>query len=121
MRWLASGSFVVAIIVAACRQPSQVSPMSPNVETPRQMVAASCPTIARTCDRSVSDAWVMSEVQTACWGCHGKDGSAGHDLVDVAALRAAPIGDMVGSCEMPPNGLSDENRIKIVQWAACTP
>jgi len=118
VRWLASGGFVViALVVAACHQPA---PMS-RVETPPQARARSCPAIAKTCDRSVTDAWVMAEVQTQCWGCHGKGGSAGHDLVDLAAVKAAPIADMVGSCEMPPNGLSPEDRTKIVQWASCSP
>jgi hypothetical protein len=99
-------------VVAACREPAQTEAQHP---------AKACPAIAARCDRAVTDDQVFHEVQARCWGCHGAGGPAGHDFVDLHALRAAPVGDMVGSCQMPPQGLPDPERQMLVTWAACPP
>jgi len=49
-------------------------------------------------------------------------GSANHDFLDVSALRAAPVADMLASCQMPPDGappLAEAERRALASWAAC--
>jgi hypothetical protein len=64
---------------------------------------------------------VFALVKSRCWGCHGARGIAGHDFVDIAALRGAPVDDMVRSCQMPPDRglLSDADRGMLLDWASC--
>jgi hypothetical protein len=74
-----------------------------------------------TCDASITDEAVFGLVKRRCWACHATNGLAGHDFPAIAALRAAPVLDMVGSCQMPPDGapLPDEDRRRLVDWATC--
>jgi hypothetical protein len=75
-----------------------------------------------TCDASITDDAVFDLVKRRCWACHASNGLAGHDFASIAALRSAPIIDMVGSCQMPPDGsaLADEDRQRLVDWARCS-
>ncbi len=102
MRWLAS-----ALLVAACREPP-----------PRPPPPRACPAVA-ACDPAITDDAAFGIVRQRCWGCHGTNGIANHDFPDIAALRAAPVVDMVGSCQMPPDGLDDADRRRLVSWAQC--
>jgi hypothetical protein len=81
-----------------------------------------CVTIAPACDPSIGDAAAIAIVHTRCFGCHDAGGIADHDLTSLAALRAAPIAQMVGTCQMPPDGeapLAEPDRRALVAWAAC--
>jgi hypothetical protein len=73
------------------------------------------------CDAAIDDAKVFAFVRRHCWACHATDGIAGHDFPDLVALRAAPVVDMVGSCQMPPDGspLGEADRAMLVDWASC--
>ena len=75
------------------------------------------------CDggEAVDDAQAMQIVEQRCWACHGAHGVAGHDFVDIPALRRAPIGEMIGTCQMPPDGsvLSDADRRTLLAWSEC--
>jgi hypothetical protein len=73
------------------------------------------------CDATIEDTTVMKLVTSRCWACHGSNGIAGHDFPDLAALRKAPVGDMIGSCQMPPDGapLAEADRRMLVHWASC--
>ena len=79
--------------------------------------------IEERCDRGVEDAAVLKLVKGRCWACHGTNGIAGHDFPDIAALRGAPVAEMVGTCQMPPDGapLREPDRRLLVEWAACNP
>jgi len=77
--------------------------------------------IEARCDPAIEDAAVMELVKGRCWACHQTNGIAGHDFPDLAAVRAAPVEYMIGSCQMPPDGapLSEVDREMLVGWASC--
>lgn len=87
----------------------------------RAPARAACTPVAPRCDPSVGDQAVFALVQKRCHGCHGDHGIAGHDFPSIEALRKAPVADMVGTCQMPPDGafLTPAERTQIVSWAAC--
>ncbi len=82
-----------------------------------------CVAVEEHCDRGIEDAAVWKLVKGRCLACHGTNGIAGHDFPDIDALRTAPVADMVGSCQMPPDGapLRDADRRLLVEWASCQP
>lgn len=77
--------------------------------------------MAGTCDASITDEAAFGLVKRRCWACHATNGLAGHDFPTIAALRSAPVIDMVGGCQMPPDGalLPDDERRRLVAWARC--
>jgi hypothetical protein len=64
---------------------------------------------------------VFALVRRRCWACHGTDGIANHDFPDLVALRRAPVAEMVGTCQMPPDGapLQEPDRALLFDWASC--
>ena len=80
-----------------------------------------CKTITARCDHAIDDAAVFKLVRHRCWACHATDGIAGHDFPDLAALRTAPVDEMIGTCQMPPDGapLAEPDRQLLVEWATC--
>ena len=107
MRWLVSA----VLAIAACGAPP---------ERPRFRPA--CAAIERTCDPGVTDDAAFALVRRRCWGCHGADGLANHDFTSLSALRAAPIAEMIGTCQMPPDGerpLEMAERRMLAGWASC--
>lgn len=110
MRWSAS---LLAVGIAACGAPP------PTAQAPAARPA--CTPVAPRCEPSVDDRTALALVQTRCYGCHGTHGVAGHDFPSIDALRAAPVAEMVGTCQMPPDGavLTATERIQLVTWAAC--
>jgi hypothetical protein len=112
-------------VLAACSAPAQppiVGPRSAKLSrsAPRRP-RPPCATIAGHCDRTIDDIAVFELVQQRCWACHDRDGLAGHDFATVTALRAAPVAEMVGTCQMPPDGapLPDADRRRLVDWSRC--
>ena len=85
------------------------------------MPAKPCATITPRCDHGIDDRAVMALVRHRCWACHAEDGIANHDFPDVAALRGAPVAEMVGTCQMPPDGspLPETERQLLVEWSSC--
>jgi hypothetical protein len=81
-----------------------------------------CIAITPRCDHVVDDAAVFTLVRHRCWACHAADGIAGHDFPDLDALRKAPVADMVGTCQMPPDGapLPEPERTLLVDWSTCS-
>jgi len=111
----------IAIVVAACSAP--VPPPAPRAPSaaPRSRSRAPCEQIVGQCDSSLDDNTVFALVQQRCWACHAHDGVANHDFATLAALRAAPVAEMVGTCQMPPDGapLPDADRHRLVDWSRC--
>lgn len=70
---------------------------------------------------TIDDATVTTLVTGRCGACHGSHGLAGHDFPGIAALRKAPVADMIASCQMPPDGapLAEPERRLLVGWASC--
>jgi len=84
--------------------------------------AATCAQIAARCDPAIGDHDARAIVEQRCFGCHAADGIAHHDLTTLDALRAAPIANMVGTCQMPPDGAPlapFDERTLLVAWSAC--
>jgi hypothetical protein len=74
------------------------------------------------CDPAIEETAAVELVQRRCLGCHDRDGIANHDFTTLEALRRAPIAQMIGSCQMPPDGeapLSEPERQLLVGWSAC--
>jgi hypothetical protein len=111
----------IAIVVAACSAP--VPPPAPRAPSaaPRSRSRAPCATITDSCDPSIADADAFAVVQKQCWACHEHDGIANHDFDTLAALKAAPVAEMVGTCQMPPDGapLPEADRHRLVAWSRC--
>jgi hypothetical protein len=106
------------LLVAACSAPAR----PPEPEHVMHAQPRACVAIAPTCDRAIGDTEAFAVVQHRCLGCHGEHGIAGHDFTAVSALPVAAIGEMIGSCQMPPDGepaLAEPERRLLVAWAAC--
>jgi hypothetical protein len=89
---------------------------------PRAPTPKSCTPIAATCSEAIGDRDALAIVVRNCSQCHGDNGVANHDLTSVAQLRTAKIADMIGTCQMPPDGaapLRDSEREPLVRWATC--
>jgi hypothetical protein len=121
----AGSSQSVASSQVASSQPAEASQRTESVQsaqTSRRSESAPqqpCVVIAPVCDPAVADADVRRAVETRCASCHAPGGVAGHDFPDLEALRAAPVATEVGTCQMPPVGISEAERRMIVGWAAC--
>jgi hypothetical protein len=91
------------------------------------LVACSSPHhAAPVCERivpsgvHVDDAEAIAIVRRQCVPCHDAGGIAHHDFTTMAALRAAPVAEMIGTCQMPPDGqapLSLAERRRLVEWS----
>jgi hypothetical protein len=98
-------------VLVACGAPP-VAPSPP--------ARASCVAIAAVCDPAIDEARVAAIVEHRCMACHGPGGIAGHDFAaGIDALRGAPVAEMVGTCQMPPDGAAEPERRALVGWAAC--
>jgi hypothetical protein len=119
----------VLLAAAACSAPVHPQPAArtappPAIAQPRAEPARACAAIRPRCDREIADAAVVALVERRCLGCHDAGGIAGHDFTSIAALRAAPVAEMIGSCQMPPDGapvLAESDRRTLVDWSGCEP
>ena len=103
-------------------------PIAPTSRPPASLAPApiarapACTPIAAHCDHAVADDDARALVERRCFKCHGAGGLAHHDFTSLDALRGAPIANMVGTCQMPPDGepaLAAADRALLVAWSAC--
>ena len=127
MRSLASA----LALVVACSSPARPTAtattpapvQAPKVATAKRAAKPhACATLAPVCDATIEDASTIEIVHRRCFACHDAGGVANHDFTSLAALRAAPIAQMIGTCQMPPDGeppLAEADRRALVAWSAC--
>jgi hypothetical protein len=113
------------VALIACRHldaSAPPPPPPPPPPSPSPPPSRACAAIAPTCDPAISDRAALAVVGAHCRPCHDAGGVARHPLLDADTLRAAPVAELVGACQMPPDGapaLDDDERRILITWAAC--